>query len=108
MEFKKYQSLSTQAENINTRDTYKQLIEVIRNLTYEEMFQPFYDVETILEVIIREGLPDSHIGIWACVKRVVELGEFFLKQRRKSEKSEIEIRYTYEFCDGKNPTIITV
>ena len=92
MTLKKYTSLSGQAENINTLESYKELIETIKDMTYEEMFQLFYDAETALEVILREGNP--YPGIRICVENIVKLGNLYL-QLEKAQS--FKIRYTWEF-----------
>ena len=87
----KYMSLSQQAENINTTESYKELVETIKSMTYEEMFQLFYDAETTLEVMLREG--NKYLGIKVSVERIVELGNLYLQL----EKAQyFRVKYTWE------------
>ena len=87
----KYVSLSQQAENINTTESYKELVETIKSMTYEEMFQLFYDSETTLQVMLREG--NKYPGIKVSVERIVELGNLYLQL----EKAQyFRVKYTWE------------
>jgi len=87
----KYTSLSAQAEDINTEESYHELIDTIKNMTYTEQFQLFYDAETALEVILREG--NKYPGIRVSIERVVELGNLYL-QLEKAQHTRI--KYTWE------------
>jgi len=96
MALKKYRSLSGQAEDINERAAYFELIEHIRTMSYEELYDIMTDTETALTVLIRGECAGDDRGIVHLVQKIIELAKAYLA---KADCPSTE--YTFEYIDRK-------
>ena len=102
---KKYESLSDQAENIDSYAAYKELIETIRVMNYEELFNIMRDAETALMVIARGEAKGAEPGIGVMIEDMLKLGNYCMENQFKilePPKPEPYLQYTYEWIE-KNP-----
>lgn len=95
---KKYKSLSSQAEKINTYDSYKELYDTICGMTYEEQFQLMYDAETLLDIILVNGLRYDCQGLLYSMKEIKKKIDLILAIY---ELRTTKIRFTHESLEGK-------
>ena len=98
----KYVGLSDQAENLNSYEAYKELIEIIRVATYEELHGWMRDAETILKVLVREEAEGYSVGLRELTKDLMKLGETFLQQTKPEPLPPPLPRYTYEYIEQKD------
>ena len=106
---KKYRSLTSQAEDTNTYESYKKLIEMIRQMDYEEMYDLMSDTETALKVLCRKENKAGIAGLCSLTTSIVKLGMTFLKtcdSPMPFKVKEVEVEadepytgYTYEFIE---------
>jgi len=98
----KYVGLSDQAENLNSYEAYKELIEIIRVATYEELHGWMRDAETILKVLVREEAEGYSVGLRELTKDLMKLGETFLQQTKPDPLPPQLPRYTYEYIEQRD------
>ena len=103
----KYKSLSDQAEEIDSHESYKELIEIIRELNYKDLFNIMRDTETALMVIARGESKGAEPGIGVMIKDILELGNYCMEKHfgfllPKEEDKEPYLRYTYEFIEQRD------
>lgn len=105
----KYTSLTSQAEDANTYESYKELIEMIRQMDYEEMYDIMSDTKTALKILCRKENKAEIAGLLSLVTDMVKLGITFLKANDtplpfKIKEIEVEVEehytgYAHEFIE---------
>ena len=98
----KYVSLSDQAENLDSYETYKELIEIIREATYGELHGWMRDAETILKVLVRGEAEGYSVGLRELTKDLMKLGETFLQTTKPEPLPPTPPRYTYEYIEQRD------
>lgn len=93
---KKYRSLSGQAEDADTYESYKELIDTIREMSNEELYGIMRDCETALKVLVRGDHKKEHGGCLSLAMRIRDLAAEFVG---REEKPKTYCQYTYEFIE---------
>lgn len=95
---KLHRSLSGQAEFINKDETYRELIDTIKGMTYKELYDLMRDAETVLKVLVRgEEESKDTVGLETLAERIELLAHGFLVRRRGVEPWPSSLtKYTYE------------
>jgi hypothetical protein len=105
---KLYKSLGDQAEEQDTYQAYKEKIELIKSLSYEDLYNIMRDTEDALKVVIRNEQKANISGILALTEMIVKLGNRFMEQNNygpyapPAKPAPINTEYTYEWME-KNP-----
>jgi hypothetical protein len=107
---KTYKSLTGQAVTKDTYEAYKELIETIREMNHEELYDVMQDTETALKVLCRSEEKAAINGIASLIEEIVKLGVSFLQMHDHDIPLEVTVapewkkpyaRYTYEFIEEK-------
>ena len=103
-----YKSLTGQAETKDTYEAYKELIETIRKMNYEELYNVMRDAATALKVLCRSEEKAKIAGLLALTDDIVKLGAAFLQLHDHPvpinaivvpQWKEPYTGYTYEFIE---------
>ena len=97
---KPYKSLGQQAEEMDTYDAYKKKVEMVRNMTYEELYNIMQDCELALTVLVRGDAKGDSPGICSLVESIINLGEAYHdKKEFPKHQGNVYTEYTYEFIE---------
>jgi hypothetical protein len=100
---KKYVSLGDQAEKIDSYEAYKEKINTIQNMSYEELYNIMRDTEDALKVCLRGDSKANQAGIYALTKMIIDLGQAYLKANNYNPlpTEKLYLDYTYEWIEKK-------
>jgi len=105
MQLKPYQSLGKQAEDKDSYEAYKEKIDRIRSMNYEELYNIMRDAEDALSVLLRKESKANQSGIFELTKALVTLGTKYLKENNRELTTGINLQYTYEFIEQENKKV---
>ena len=73
MVIEKYISIDKQAEDIDTSESYKEDVELIISMNYEELYNIIRDTELALKVLVGGELKNTYSGIIPILERIKNL-----------------------------------
>ena len=96
---KKYVSLGDQAEALDSYEAYKEKIETIQNMKYEELYNIMRDTEDALKVLCRGEAKAQQSGILVMTKEILKLATLY-QERFGFDKPKLpNLEYTYEYIE---------
>lgn len=69
----KYISIDKQAEDIDTSESYKEAVELIISMNYNELYNIIRDTELALKVLVGGELKNTYSGIIPILERIKNL-----------------------------------
>jgi hypothetical protein len=101
-------SLGKQAEDLDTYEAYKEKIDIIKNLNYEELYNIMRDTEDALTVLLRGDSKANPSGIFEMTKDIIKLGTAYLEQNNRLHHDPPPLtEYTYEWIEKEDKKKLT-
>ena len=104
---KKYVSLGDQAEKFDSYAAYKEKIDMIKNMTYEELYNLMRDTKEVLTVLARGETKAQKGGLTVLTKQIVKLANMYLDRYDSDNPKSTSLEYTYEWIEKEDNKKIT-